>query len=120
MADLKTKRSLRDQAEEGRYVRGDLTEPRYRKIIAALDTEIAALESQLVNTPGEPEGWQAIREWLETEPGAGGALFKTLYDKYNADRKRALLHQVVTKVTIMPAERRGARFDPKRVKITYI
>ena len=120
LAVLKAKRSLREEAEEGRYVRGDLKPVAYKRIVTQLDGEIATLEQQLAANAGQGDsGW--IAEFWESMEGVGsGAAFRMAWDAADVDGRRRMMASVVQWVRILPASRKGAKFDGKeRVKIKY-
>jgi site-specific DNA recombinase len=119
MTGLKAKRLLREDAQDGRYVRGDLNESAYRRIIAKLDDEISALERNLAGSTSKPDFASFIR-LFESDSELVAAAFIEAYEKADLAQRRDMLGSMVEKIIIQPASRKGAKFDGKaRVKIKY-
>ncbi len=84
------------------YVRGAMGQRRYRSIRARLEREVERLHAQV-----DRESKQRIV--LHPDP-------RRLWNEADFGQRRELVRLVVERVRVMPA-RRGARFDPARVRL---
>ena len=84
------------------YVRGAISQRRYRSIRTRLEREVDRLHTQV-----DRESKQRIV--LHPEP-------RRLWDEADFGQRRELVRLVVEGVRVMPA-RRGARFDPAPVRL---
>jgi site-specific DNA recombinase len=95
-------------ADEARYVRGDLDQDRHAKVITKLTRQITKIESELADaettldtTPLDDANW-ILRHWQAEAP----------------DGRRELLRLAWAKIRVAKAVRSGAPFDPARITYT--
>ncbi|MGH9223215.1 MAG: zinc ribbon domain-containing protein [Acidimicrobiales bacterium] len=86
------------------YVQGAIGQRRYRSIRTRLEREVERLHTQV-----DQESKQRIV--LHPDP-------RRLWTEADFGQRRELVRLVVERVRVMPA-RRGARFDPARVRSTF-
>ena len=84
------------------YVRGVVAQRRYRSIRTKLEREVERLHAAV-------DGASKQRLVLHPDP-------KELWAEADFGQRRDLLRLIVERVLVLPA-RRGARFDPSRVRI---
>ncbi len=102
LAALGSAQSRLETLDDDYYVRGVLPVRRYRSIRTRLEREVERLH-------GMVERASKQRVVLHPDP-------RQLWDEANFSQRRQLLRLVVGRVDVMPA-RRGARFDPSRLRL---
>ncbi|QYJ04233.1 recombinase family protein [Nocardioides panacisoli] len=91
------------RADDDHYVKGTLDEGRHSRITAALADTLADLRGRLSALPA-PEA--DLGGLLDPE------LSRPAFDESSVHEKRELLRLALVRVTVTPAPKRGARFDP--------
>lgn len=102
LAELGSAQGRLQTLEDEHYVRGALTLRRYRSIRARLEREVERLH-------GVVERASKQRMILHPDP-------RQLWAEADFPQRRELLRLVVERVDVLPA-RRGARFDPSRLRL---
>ena len=102
LAELGSAQSRLQTLDDDHYVRGVLAAGRYRSIRTRLEREVERLHARV-------DGASKRRVVLHPDP-------KQLWAEADFGQRRELVRLIVERVTVMPA-RRGARFDPSRVRI---
>ena len=102
LADLGSAQSRLQTLDDDYYVRGVLPIRRYRSIRTRLEREVERLH-------GVVDQASKQRVILHPEP-------RELWGQADFGQRRELLRLIVERVDVMPA-RRGARFDPSRVRL---
>ncbi len=91
------------RADDDHYVKGTLDEARHARITAALSDTLTDLRARLASLP-TPEA--DLGGLLDPE------LSRPAFDASSVHEKRELLRLALAHVTVTPAPKRGARFDP--------
>ncbi|MFN2506803.1 MAG: hypothetical protein ABR540_21755 [Acidimicrobiales bacterium] len=102
LAELGSAQSRLQTLDDDYYVRGSLTVRRYRSIRTRLEREVERLHSVVDRASKE-------RVILHPDP-------RQLWAEADFRQRRELLRLIVERVDVMPA-RRGARFDPSRIRL---
>ena len=102
LAALGSAQSRMQTLDDDFYVRGAIGQRRYRSIRTRLEREVERLHTQV-----DQESKQRIV--LHPDP-------RRLWVEADFGQRRVLVRLVVERVRVMPA-RRGARFDPARVRL---
>ena len=105
LAELGSAQSRLQTLDDDHYVRGVLSAGRYRSIRTRLEREVERLHARV-------DGASKRRLVLHPDP-------KQLWAEADFGQRRELVRLIVERVTVMPA-RRGARFDPSRVRIDVL
>jgi hypothetical protein len=93
------------------YVEGVIDRARWLKVKRALEERRDHVQSQIT----VESRTTALDGYLNTN----GAL-RQAWPDLTIDTKRAILATLIDHITIAPAQRRGSRFDPDRVDITWL
>ncbi|MEE6260960.1 recombinase family protein [Plantactinospora sonchi] len=99
-----------EKLEEDFYVHERMPEARYRRLAAALETEIDKTRDRLTRTRAK----SAIRNLPTSEARA-----REMWEERGLEWRRLFLGALVERVTIGPAIRGLNRFDPTRVRIKW-
>ena len=102
LAELGSAQSRLQILDDDYYVRGVLAAGRYRSIRTRLEREVERLHARV-------DGASKRRVVLHPDPSQ-------LWAEADFGQRRELVRLIVKRVTVMPA-RRGARFDPSRVRL---
>jgi site-specific DNA recombinase len=103
LAELGSAQSRLHTLDDDYYVRGVLGVRRYRSIRSRLEREVERLHALV-------DGASRQRMILHPDP-------RRLWSEADFRQRRELVRLIVERVDVMPA-RRGARFDPRRVRLS--